>query len=130
MGPPPPASRGRKRLRSAKGTNMKKVIYAVAMGATVAALGVVGVSAASATTLYDNNNYTGASFSSSGSAANVGSLNDRASSVSASGSHPYYEDAGYLGRAVTLSGSYNSLGAVSTNLHFGETWSDRISSFQ
>ncbi|MEJ1229382.1 MAG: hypothetical protein WDM88_00245 [Galbitalea sp.] len=108
---------------------MKKLIYGFVAAAAVAGLGLVGAGAASAATLYDNDNYTGASFSST-YAPNVGSLNDRASSVSSTGTYTYYEDAGFLGRTVTLSGSYNSLGALSTNLHFGETWSDRISSFE
>ena len=107
---------------------MKKLIYGLVAATAVLGLGLIGAGAANAATLYDNNNYTGASFT-SGYAPNVGSLNDRASSVSSSATYTYYEDAGFLGRHVVLSGSYNSLGAISTNLHFGETWSDRISSF-
>ncbi len=107
---------------------MKKLIYGVIAASAILGLGLVGAGAANAATLYDNNNYTGASFSST-NAPNVGSLNDRASSVSSSTTYTYYEDAGFLGRHVTLTGSYNSLGAVANNLHIGETWSDRISSF-
>lgn len=66
-----------------------------------------------------------------GSEDNVGGLNDRATSIrNYSISVTFYEDSGYLGRKFRSALDYNQLGAISNNLHFGETWSDRISSYR
>ncbi|MBF4463204.1 MULTISPECIES: peptidase inhibitor family I36 protein [unclassified Rathayibacter] len=107
---------------------MKKIFINVTAGAAAIGLALVGAQAANAATLYDNQNYAGSAFSAT-TAANVGSLNDKASSLQNAGTRTYFEDSGYLGRKVVLSGNYNSLQSISSNLHFGETWNDRISSF-
>ncbi|HEU5223277.1 MAG TPA: hypothetical protein VFU07_06295 [Candidatus Lumbricidophila sp.] len=68
-----------------------KTIVALTSGSIVGAvLGLAALTPASAATLWDNNNYTGTFYSAS-SAPNVGTLNDRGSSVQASGSYAYYE---------------------------------------
>lgn len=108
---------------------MKKNSVTVVAAAAAVGLALVGAQAANAATLYDNQNYGGTAFSAT-TAANVGSLNDKASSLTNSGTRTYYEDSGYLGRTVVLTGNYNSLQSISNNLHFGETWNDRISSFK
>lgn len=107
---------------------MKNQIRGAAFAAAVAVLALVGVQAANAATvkLYDNENYQTLSYS-GGTTATV-PHNDQASSVQSSGSYTLYEDINYGGRSVGLSGNYNALQAVSTNLHFGETWNDRVSS--
>jgi hypothetical protein len=108
---------------------MKKIFVNLLAGAAGVGLVLTGAQAAGAATLYDNNNYTGASYYST-AAANVGSLNDKASSLQNSGTRTYYEDSGYLGRTVVLTNNWNALQTIGTNLHFGETWNDRISSFR
>ncbi|QHC57532.1 peptidase inhibitor family I36 protein [Rathayibacter sp. VKM Ac-2760] len=107
---------------------MKKILFDVLAGASAIGLALAGAQAANAVTLYDSANYTGPSFTAT-SATSVGSLADRASSLTNGGRKVYYEDENRMGRSVSLDGNYNSLQAISTNLHFGETWNDRISSF-
>lgn len=107
---------------------MKNSIRAIAVVGAAAALALVGVQAANAATvsLYDNDNYQNLIYSGGSTTTLV--HNDAASSVKSTGSYTLYEDVSYGGRSVDLSGNYNNLGAVSTDLHFGETWSDRVSS--
>lgn len=103
------------------------------LGAAVVAAGLTlgGASVASAgtATFYDNINY-GTQIYAATSANSMGSANDVASSFTHSGTGYYYEDINRIGTNVTLIGSYNDLRAVSSNLRFGLTWSDRISSFR
>lgn len=78
----------------------------------------------------DNSYYGGASYSSWPSASVGNGLNDRASSATSTGSAPtYYEDINCRGRTLTLSGNIQDLTSRSDNLHWGETWNDRVSSF-
>jgi hypothetical protein len=107
---------------------MKK--SSIAVGLIVGAgLALAAGQGAGAATLYDNANYTGASFSSS-YAPNVGSLNDRASSIINGTISTYYEDAGFLGRSTAIGLNWNNLSTLSPGLGLFETWNDRISSFR
>lgn len=108
---------------------MNRIVRGALIGVLTLGVTMGGAQAASAATLFDHNNYGGDHYGPFTWATTVGGLNDRASSVKNGGYTTYFEDTYYGGRNVALTGDYNSLGAVSINLHWGETWSDRISSF-
>lgn len=80
---------------------------------------------------YDNINYSGARYTGHNPEDwYVGDrFNDKISSIRADGRNTYCEDAGFGGRSVTLFGDWNDLFSVTDNLHWGESWSDRISSW-
>lgn len=101
-----------------------KLVTAVAIGAVVSVAGGTGANAAS---FYDNINYNG--YLETLSSGNV-THPDRASSLRNVGLKVYCENNGCFGRTVVLNGDYNDLRAVSNNLNFGETWSDRISALK
>jgi len=99
----------------------------IALAGGLALVGAVGANAA---TLYDHDNYHGASYSARRT-PDIGNMNDRASSIRAWGTYIYYEDAKYSGRALRLSGDYNCLRAISSeDMYWFESWNDRISSFR
>lgn len=108
---------------------MKRSIVMTTSVAASIGMMLVAAGPASATTLYKDQNYSGASFTAT-SAPNVGSMNDKSSSATATRAIHYFEDAGYLGRSIVLTGNQNYLQSYSSGLHFGETWNDRISSFK
>lgn len=90
----------------------------------------VGVTAANATVLYSEANYTGGTFGAD-NAPNVGGMNDQATSIkNFNMGVTFYENAGYLGRNFRTANDFNDLTALATGLNFGETWNDRISSYQ
>lgn len=108
---------------------MKFIKRAGAILVVAAAITIAAPAAAHATTLYDNNNYstqlwTGTSTGTSGVPV---SANDKTSSFRNVGSETYCENANCSGRKLVWSGDANALGAISSGLNFGETWSDRIS---
>lgn len=106
---------------------MKKTHKVVLAGIVDLGVAVGGAQAASAASFYDNINY--GSFLETLSSGNL-THPDKASSVRNAGSATYCENNGCSGRKVTLGGDDNDLRAVSTNLGFGETWSDRISAIR
>lgn len=112
---------------------IKRRLSLAVLSVTMVVSGIftLGAATANAAVLYDDNNYQGAAYY--GENVNyVGYFNDRASSVTDWGDDDYYvyfEHANHDGRQVTLWGSYNSLSAISYNLHWWENWNDRISSF-
>ena len=85
--------------------------------------------AVSAARLYDDINFGSLMETRTNGTVGAG-VNDKTSSVRNSGTETYCENVGCTGRKVTLNGDYNNLGSVTTNLNFGETWSDRISALQ
>ena len=98
-----------------------KAVLSVVLGVVLAG---AGVQAANAAAFYDNINYDShLETRTSGNLTN----SDKASSIRNTGYATYCENNGCVGRTVKLYGDYNDLRAVSTNLHLGETWSDRIS---
>ncbi|MBF4636244.1 hypothetical protein ITJ38_17675 [Agreia pratensis] len=108
---------------------IRSVLIATGVAGATLAGTLAGAQTASAASLFDDQNYGRLLFS-AGTAANVGDASDRASSLLNSDARTYYEDSGYLGRTISLTGNINFLQSYSTNLHFGETWNDRISSFR
>ncbi len=102
--------------------------------AVTAAIGLAlsGTAAANATTLYNNNNYSGFLWTgtSTGTSGVPVGANDLTSSFTNTGLERYYENSNGSGRYLNWTGNANSLGAVTTGLGFGETWSDRISGVQ
>lgn len=112
-----------------KELTMKKIATGVAVSALAVGLSMAGAQAASAATIHEHENYVGRTFSGD-NAANVGDMNDAGTSIRNGGRLHYFEDSGHLGRSVWLTGNYNALQAVGDNLHFGETWNDRISSWK
>lgn len=109
---------------------MKKIFVNFAAGAVAIGLSLVAAQGANAATLYEGENYGGSRAWTATTATSIGnSLNDKASSLRNVGTRTYYEDTFYGGRLVTLAGDRNSLQAIASGLHFGETWNDRISSF-
>ena len=112
----------------------KTMKVAARFGVTIVAavgLSLGGVATANATNLYDHNNYGVFLWGGSSSPGGLPiSYNDRTSSFTNVGIEVYCENANCSGRKLTWSGNANSLGAITTGLGFGETWSDRISSVQ
>lgn len=101
----------------------------IAVGAlSLMALGT-SVTATQAATLYDHINY-GNKMGSWKSGNLPKWANDRASSIKRGKSRLMCENVGCYGRTVPLNHDYSDLRALSTNLHFGETWSDRISALR
>ena len=85
--------------------------------------------ASQAAVLYDHINYSGEM-----GTWNTGSLpkwaNDRASSIKKGKSRQMCENVGCYGRTAPLKHDYSDLRSLRTNLHLGETWSDRISALR
>jgi len=107
--------------------NLIRKIVVAALAAGV--LAVAAPVAANATTLYDDPNYVGFLWSgtTSGSWGIPVGANDKTSSFTNGGFETYCENYNCSGRTLNWTGNANSLGAISSGLHFGETWSDRIS---
>ncbi|MFY9634519.1 MAG: peptidase inhibitor family I36 protein, partial [Cellulosimicrobium cellulans] len=85
-----------------------------------------------ASTVYNDANYNGTyGYYQATSSTYVGSLvNDRGSSLRVYGHGvTFYEDSGYAGRYLYTTSDWNDLTGTAINLHWGETWNDRISSF-
>lgn len=84
---------------------------------------------AHATVIWDNANYQGPAYGADYT-RDVGSMNDRASSVQNFGyCVTFFEDVSYGGRQFRICNDANLLTGYDTNLHLGETWNDRISSY-
>lgn len=83
---------------------------------------------AQAATAWENAGYMGRSIGGD-TLANVGSLNDRISSVKTYGAQTrFWEDAGFLGRSFTTRDNWSDLRAYT--IRIGLTWNDRISSWE
>ncbi|WP_237200141.1 beta/gamma crystallin-related protein [Rothia nasimurium] len=106
-----------------------KVTKLLSTALATGALTISMITTAGAATLFEHQNYSGQTFSAS-NAPNVGSLNDKASSVKipATRGFMFYQHAGFLGSWVYLETSYNSLSALPFG--YGLSWNDRISSFK
>lgn len=98
----------------------------------LASLACLTLSASLAAPAFAANGWSDANYQGSriggDSRPNVGSLNDRISSVRTYGrATTFWEDAGYLGRSFTTRDDWTDLRAY--GIRIGLTWNDRISSW-
>ena len=97
----------------------------------LAGLALAGALAApaQAVSAYPHMNYSGNPLGGT-DRSNVGTMNDQISSIRTYGSYvKFWEDNGYSGRNFITRMDWNDLRDTATNLHWGETWNDRISSW-
>lgn len=108
----------------------------LAVAACVAAVtfGAVAPPAYAGVTLYENANYDWGPTMSTGETKHLGWMSDRASSIKNHNhncSWRYFEDINHRGRNFESSSDFNYLRGLShADLHWGETWDDRISSIK
>ena len=107
---------------------MKRITQA-ACGLAAVSIAITGATGASAVSAYPHMNYAGSSLGGT-DRSNVGTMNDQISSIRTYGSYvKFWEDNGYSGRYFVTGVDWNDLRDTAVNLHWGETWNDRISSW-
>ncbi len=84
---------------------------------------------ANAATLYDDDNYSGASFTSTSRGTNgiPVARNDKASSLTNTGAETYCENSDCSGQTFSWTGNANALSAINSGLGLTQSWNDRIS---
>ena len=108
---------------------MRSVTSPVVTGLAGLTLAATMAAPAHAVSAYTHMNYSGGALGGT-DRSNVGTMNDQISSVRTYGlSVRFWEDNGYSGRSFTTRSDWNDLRDLASGLHWGETWNDRISSW-
>lgn len=109
----------------------RSALIGAVLGFAIALGGIV--SPAHATVLWWNDNFGGTSFGAD-NAANLGSMNDKASSSRNFGYYvTFYEDTNYRGRNFRTDYDWDRLSRTREGLNYvlwWENWNDRISSYR